>query len=223
MESKVIRTDVGIDQETQEAYALFLFDEEQNWPMFMMENYIISLFQNPFVVYETLLVVQYQPREESKYTNSIDRDKIYLKRLDRGLGSDAKVILTFEDQGWTAFFRGHLTHFMHSFIIHALQPLMEEYFNEHFNIIEDVNPITLMASSTITGFVASPLELIRTRSSLPNLDSSFSQIQRRGSRFLVPFMRFILFTRKAMLDFGQLFILILILYQHCCPTRLLPY
>ena len=148
----------------------FQFENNQNWTSFFVEQYLQSLITTPLLVQETLMTVQYQSRTQSdvdEYQHIHDNEQmpLYLPRIDN-FAQMVNGVRNNQHEGWSAIFKGHVTQFCYRSLFKTIQPAMEEFANDWFEILEDVNPITFVLSNTITGAFLSPLDLVRTRYSI---------------------------------------------------------
>jgi hypothetical protein len=142
----------------KEAYKLFLFDDDEDWPTFFMEQYIQSVITTPFIIIETLSQAQIQSRSSGPNSD------LHIASLQADFPTNLRKIIRFENQGYLqGLFRGHFTQFIFQSTYNSIQPIVEEQLNEYFNILDDINPYTMILSHTLTASFTQPLEMAKTR------------------------------------------------------------
>ncbi|KAJ3369044.1 hypothetical protein HDU91_000122 [Kappamyces sp. JEL0680] len=169
-ESVSLKTDAALRYQQQ-----FPWQQEPDWTTHFAQCYIETLLVSPLLVAETLSGIQLQKRLESGLAEETSAAQtyeavqggkesvpLYLPRLGDFI-STSKLLIDSEQEGWSANFKGHLTHFAYRSVFTALQPYLEESLNDTFNVFEDVHPLTLAFSHVAVGTLLSPLELVRTR------------------------------------------------------------
>lgn len=145
----------------------FQFESNQNWTSFFVEQYLQALITTPLLVQETLMTVQYQSRtqsevEEYQHIHDNEQMPLYLPRIDNFAGM-VNSVRSNQYEGWSAVFKGHVTQFCYRSLFKIIQPALEEFTNDRFEVLEDVHPVTFILSHTFTGALLSPLDLVRTR------------------------------------------------------------
>lgn len=104
----------------------------QLWASVLIANpakYCHNLFLAPLITIETLTQVQWHPSLPTLQNPN-------QKRLH---GDFADIVaLIYKQGGIFIFLKGHLTHFLHTFLFDYLQPATEEFANEALDIFEEV-------------------------------------------------------------------------------------
>jgi hypothetical protein len=112
--------------------------------LLVFQQYAESFILAPLHVVYTLSNVEYQKTARKK---------------DLGL----LIKETHSKHGILFLFRGHLSNFCYKFTS-LIQPILEELLNDLFDVYEDRNIYTALASTALTAWLLAPLETARTRS-----------------------------------------------------------
>ncbi|KAJ3092318.1 hypothetical protein HK102_008629 [Quaeritorhiza haematococci] len=102
------------------------------------------------------------------------RPPYQLPVLPASVSSVVSDLIKQKDEGWISLWKGHLSDYLYDMLHMTLQPAVENYLNDIFDIVDDSIPIihldhvgpnlaTLVTSHTVAGLLLSPLELARTR------------------------------------------------------------
>lgn len=136
---------------TVKKYTDFNWDGEQDWLSFTVQKYMETLLSSPLVVAETLLNAQHHKRlskgeydEPAIAYESIQEGSLesihenlkhssnstlkYLPRIDGDVVATSRLLVELKQEGWTANFKGHLSHFAYRSLFSISQPFLEVIF-----------------------------------------------------------------------------------------------
>jgi hypothetical protein len=112
---------------------------QQDWPSFLFQNYMETIFTSPIIVAETLLNVQYQkrikpgqepeliviPKEYESIEDPTACVPLYLPRLNGDFVVTNRILSRTKYEGWTSNFKGHFSHFIYRSLYSSAQPYLE--------------------------------------------------------------------------------------------------
>jgi hypothetical protein len=110
---------------------------------------------------------------QNPYDDSI-RPSYQFYPVQGGAFTMIKTIWNHEDEGFFSLWKGQATHWIREMIHICIQPTIEGYFNDLFGLYDDTIPLhhldrafpnfaTMAGSHLLTGWLLSPLDMIRTR------------------------------------------------------------
>ncbi|KAG0004120.1 hypothetical protein BGZ79_010245 [Entomortierella chlamydospora] len=102
------------------------------------------------------------------------RPSFQLAPIEGGVWQVNKALFYHPTEGWTSPFKGHNASWFYEMLHLFAQPSLEASLNDAFGLYDDTVPLvqmdspgpnlaTLVTSHLVTGFILSPLELVRTR------------------------------------------------------------
>jgi len=110
-------------------------------------------------------------------TNSVNdplRPSYQLDKLEGSIMKTIHKLIKHEDEGYMSLWKGHFAEWIYEILNVLIQPSIEGLINRTFDLYDETLPLiqmdkvipnltSLVVSYTITGFVLSPIELVRVR------------------------------------------------------------
>jgi hypothetical protein len=119
------------------------FDEDHFYILF--GSYVQALSTSPLITIQVLKDAQCRSKSDSLAIGTMD------------------AMHFLNSQKSYSLINGHLNLAIELGMIHICQPLIEEYLNDIFNVLDNVHPVTRLASSVITGTLILPWNIARLR------------------------------------------------------------
>ena len=109
------------------------WQQQQDLTWHLLLNSIQNLLISPLIVVETLVDIQWHPRDAAESealvyletTNQATQEqKLFLPRL-HGDFTTNKLLIDSHQEGWTSNYKGHIANLFHRSSFTSLQPLLE--------------------------------------------------------------------------------------------------
>jgi hypothetical protein len=122
-----------------------MFFEEDQWGLLLLGSYIQALSTSPLVKIQVLKDAQCRSKSDTLAIGTMD------------------AMHFLSSQGAYSLIHGHLNLAIELGIMHMIQPTIEETLNDLFDVLDDVHPVTRVASSIISGTLLLPWHIARLR------------------------------------------------------------